>query len=61
MRGATAVGWWRRFPFLPVPDAGYLAMRIETAYGIDRQRETPRLERDIVEYLEWCKARRKAR
>ena len=26
-------GWWRRPPFLPLPDAAYLRFRLETAYG----------------------------
>jgi hypothetical protein len=28
-----AVGWYRRFPFLPLPPSGYLRWRMETAYG----------------------------
>ncbi|MDT8341702.1 MAG: hypothetical protein RQ751_09345 [Longimicrobiales bacterium] len=28
-----ARGWWRRAPFLPLPPAGYLRWRNETAYG----------------------------
>lgn len=26
-------GWWRRPPFLPVPDERYWEFRMETAYG----------------------------
>lgn len=45
--------WWRRAPFLPVPDAAYLHFRFETAYGATG-RPAPR---DLVAYLEWCRAR----
>jgi hypothetical protein len=44
-------GWWRRPPFLPLPDAGYLRFRWETAYGADGR---PELD-DLVAYLRWCK------
>lgn len=26
-------GWWRRFPFLPLPARDYLRWRMHTAYG----------------------------
>lgn len=26
-------GWWRRVPFLPLPDGNYLRWRMYTAYG----------------------------
>ena len=45
--------WWRRAPFLPLPDAGYLRFRMETAYGDTR---VPR-PADLVAYLEWCDTR----
>jgi hypothetical protein len=45
-------GWWRRPPFLPVPDPAYLRFRFETQYG-DDARPDPR---DLVAYLEWCHA-----
>jgi hypothetical protein len=44
-------GWWRRPPFLPVPDADYLAFRMETQYGDDGRPDA----RDVVTYLEWCR------
>jgi hypothetical protein len=25
--------WWRRAPFLPIPDKRWIAFRMETAYG----------------------------
>lgn len=49
-------GWWRRWPPLPRPDPGYLAFRLETAYGDASASPDPR---DLVAYLEWC--RRQAR
>ncbi|MCJ7672713.1 MAG: hypothetical protein MUP67_11810 [Acidimicrobiia bacterium] len=47
----TRPGWWRRPPFLPVPDRAYLAFRLETQYGA---RGTPE-PRDLVTYLQWCR------
>jgi hypothetical protein len=44
-------GWWRRAPFLPLPDADYLRFRLETQYGRAGQ---PRPE-DLVAYLRWCR------
>jgi hypothetical protein len=43
--------WWRRPPFLPVPDREYLRFRFETQYG-----RAPADARDLVTYLEWCRA-----
>ncbi|MDQ6697620.1 MAG: hypothetical protein M3Z46_09220 [Actinomycetota bacterium] len=43
-------GWWRRRPFLPLPDPAYLAFRLETAYGDDRRPDPA----DVVTYLRWC-------
>ncbi|NNE72329.1 MAG: hypothetical protein HKN26_01560 [Acidimicrobiales bacterium] len=46
-------GWWRRPPFVPVPDAEYLRFRLQTAYGdADRDPEPA----DVVTYLQWCRA-----
>jgi hypothetical protein len=47
-------GWWRRFPFLPLPDAGYLRFRLETAYGAGRVARPA----DVLSYLRWCRGRR---
>jgi len=44
-------GWWRRAPFVPLPDAAYLRFRLETAYGDDRDPEPG----DVVTYLHWCR------
>lgn len=45
-------GWWRRWPPLPLPDAGYLRFRSQTAYGDPDAQPTPE---DVVAYLQWCK------
>ena len=44
-------GWWRRAPFVPRPDPGYLRFRLETAYGV----EAPGDPDDLVRYLEWVR------
>jgi hypothetical protein len=48
----AAPGWWRRAPFLPLPDPDYLRFRLQTAYGDDRDPEP----RDVVTFLHWCRA-----
>lgn len=48
-------GWWRRPPFLPVPDSEYLAFRLETQYG-----DAPGDAADVVTYLEWCRDQEQA-
>jgi len=46
-------GWYRKPPFLPIPDPSYLKFRIHTAYGDgDGQQKIPI---DVVTYLEWCR------
>src|SRR6266540_889247 len=47
-------GWWRRPPFLPRLDRGYLRFRLETQYGAARA--STELPSDVVSYLEWCRA-----
>lgn len=46
-------GWWRRAPYLPVPDAAYLRFRLLTAYG---DPERPPDAEDVVTYLEWARS-----
>jgi hypothetical protein len=46
-------GWWRRPPFLPVPDRDYLRFRLETQYG---DPDHPVEPEDILAYLTWCRA-----
>ena len=45
-------GWWRRPPFLPVPDPDYLRFRLETQYGTGQEPEPE----DVVTYLHWCRS-----
>jgi hypothetical protein len=51
-RRLAPVGWWRRRPFLPVPDRGYLEFRLLTQYGDAHAAPAPR---DVLNYLAWCK------
>jgi hypothetical protein len=44
-------GWWRRAPFLPLPDPDYLRFRMETQYGPSGTPDA----RDLVTYLQWCR------
>jgi hypothetical protein len=44
--------WWRRSPFLPVPDPSYLRFRMQTAYGDGARPPEPA---DLVAYLHWCR------
>ena len=49
-------GWWRRRPFLPLPDADYLAFRLQTMYGDPVHQPEPG---DVVAYLDWCRKYRR--
>ena len=44
-------GWWRRRPFLPLPDPDYVRFRLQTAYGPDGEPSAD----DVVSYLRWCR------
>lgn len=44
-------GWWRRRPFLPLPDTSYLRFRLETQYGDDHDLDPD----DVITYLRWCR------
>jgi hypothetical protein len=46
-----ARGWYRRFPFLPLPAREYLKWRMYTAYG-DAEIVPP--ADDIVRYSRWA-------
>jgi hypothetical protein len=46
-----APGWWRRPPFLPLPDPRYVRFRLETAYGLTSFGSAD----DVVAYLQWCR------
>jgi hypothetical protein len=47
--------WWRRRPFLPLPDPDWLAFRMEVAYG-DAGAIPP--AEDLADYLEWTRQMR---
>jgi hypothetical protein len=51
----SPTGWWRRPPFLPVPDRAYVRFRLVTQYGDDGH--APRPE-DLLSYLRWCRTER---
>jgi hypothetical protein len=50
--------WWKRLPFLPVPDREFLRWRIATAYGTVN---APLPAHDVVAFLEWRRRQRRAR
>jgi hypothetical protein len=43
--------WYREFPFLPIPDAGYLKWRLHTAYGDEGARPSAD---DVERYARWA-------
>lgn len=44
------IDWWRRAPFLPLPDATYLRWRMYTAYG-DQSAVPPLV--DVIRFARW--------
>ena len=52
-RALVPHGWWRRPPFLPVPDRDYVRFRLVTAYG--GEGTTPPRSDDLVRWLEWLR------
>jgi hypothetical protein len=42
--------WWRHWPFLPLPDASWLAFRLETGFGSAGDQPQPD---DLIEVLRW--------
>jgi len=47
-------GWWRTFPFLPLPPKKYLSWRLDTAYGGSFKRPTLRvIVKDAYKFLYW--------
>jgi hypothetical protein len=44
-------GWYRRPPFLPLPDRDYVRWRMHTAYGRD---DAVPPARDVVRYARWA-------
>jgi len=45
-----ARGWYRRFPFLPIPSQKYVRWRMHTAYG--DYAAVPPVD-DVVRYARW--------
>ena len=43
--------WWRRPPFLPLPDRRYMRWRMHTAYGDD---DAVPPARDVERYARWA-------
>jgi hypothetical protein len=52
----SPTGWWRRPPFVPVPDPTYLRFRLVTQYGDPSHEPDPD---DVVAWLEWCRRLRR--
>jgi hypothetical protein len=52
LRRLAPRGWWRRRPFLPVPDRAYLRFRLQTMYGDSDRSPDPA---DVLVYLRWCR------
>ena len=44
-------GWWRRAPFLPLPDRTYLRWRMHTAYGAY---DSVPPAADVIRYARWA-------
>ncbi len=55
LRRMAVPGWWRRRPYLPLPDDRLWGFRMVTAYG--RPGAIPEPE-DVISYLEWCRSTR---
>ncbi len=49
-RALVPPDWWRRRPFLPVPDRAWMAFRLTTAYG---DPDAPIVADDVVTWLAW--------
>lgn len=56
-RALVPGGWWRRRPFLPVPDREWLRFRMTTAYG---DVDAPVDVDDLLVWLAWTDTARPA-
>jgi hypothetical protein len=52
-------GWWRRPPFLPLPDERYWTFRLETSAG--GEGDVPPSPHEVAEVVDWAKRMRRAR
>ena len=48
-------GWWRKPPFMPLPDSKFLEFRMVTMYGADGSSAPDLYADDVIAWLEWCK------
>ena len=53
LRNFAPDGWWRRAPFLPIPDRALLEFRVTTQYGDPNHAADAD---DLLAWLEWCRA-----
>ncbi len=53
LRRTAAPGWWRRRPYLPLPDDRLWDFRMVTAYGTPDAVPRPA---DVLSYLNWCRS-----
>lgn len=47
------LGWWKRFPFLPIPSIIYIRWRLDTAYGTGNRPSMKVMFNDICKFLLW--------
>lgn len=62
VRSAIAMaprGWWRRPPYLPVPDGAYWRFRLETSSGGDGTVEPS--PQEVAEVIAWTRRMRRMR
>jgi len=52
VRRLARPGWWRHWPFLPVPDRAWMRFRLRTAYGDPDYVPEPT---DVLNWLHWCR------
>lgn len=53
LRSFVPDGWWRRRPFLPLPDRDLIRFRATTMYGDEQAVPAPD---DVITWLRWCQA-----
>jgi hypothetical protein len=53
MRRFAPDGWWRRPPFLPIPDPELVRFRASTQYGDPDRLPT---SDDVITWLGWCRS-----